>query len=119
MSDTKTEPKNLFTLLNNLYQTVHSGGGADQISAYVVDLQQAQSHLLSTLAELGGRVNRLDILASRYEQDQINYTQMRSDAEDADQAEIIMNYKMAEAVYKAALSAGAYIIQPTLMDFLR
>jgi flagellin-like hook-associated protein FlgL len=34
-------------------------------------------------------------------------------------AEVIMNQKMAEAVYQAALSAGARVIQPTLMDFLR
>jgi flagellar hook-associated protein 3 FlgL len=44
---------------------------------------------------------------------------MKSDAEDADEAELIMRYKMAETVYKAALSTGASIIQPTLMDFLR
>jgi flagellar hook-associated protein 3 FlgL len=58
-------------------------------------------------------------LEIRYAQDEINYTQMMSDAEDVDFAEVIMNQKMAEAVYQAALSAGARVIQPTLMDFLR
>ena len=44
---------------------------------------------------------------------------MRSDAEDVDMADVIMYLKMAEAVYQAALSAGARVIQPSLMDFLR
>lgn len=109
----------LFSLLDGLYTTVNSGAGADAINAFIPKLQEAQNNILAYAAELGGRTNRLEMLMSRYEQDEINYTQMKSDAEDADQAEIIMRYKMAEAVYKAALSTGAYIIQPTLVDFLR
>jgi flagellar hook-associated protein 3 FlgL len=34
-------------------------------------------------------------------------------------AEVIMNLKMQENVYRASLSAGARIIQPSLVDFLR
>ena len=112
-------PKNIYNLLSELSETVHSGASTEDISSYLPDLQTSQSHLLALMAEFGGRTNRLDILSTRYAQDEINYTQMKSDAEDADQAEVIMNYKMAESVYKAALSTGAYIIQPTLMDFLR
>jgi flagellar hook-associated protein 3 FlgL len=112
-------PKNIYNMINDLYETVNSGAGAEDINDYLTDLKGTQSHLLSLMAEFGGRTNRLEVLSNRYEQDEINYTQMKSDAEDADQAEVIMNYKMAESVYKAALSTGSYIIQPTLMDFLR
>lgn len=109
---------NIYNLLSDLYNTVNEGGPADAINDYISDLQNAQRHVLSITAELGGRANRLEILENRYAQDTLNYTQMLSDAEDIDLAEAIMNYKMAESVYKAALSAGSYIIQPTLMDFL-
>lgn len=109
---------NIYNMLDDLYNTLTSGGTAEDIDNYISDLQDAQGHLLGITADIGGRVNRLDILESRYDQDTINYTQMLSDAEDIDFAEVIMNYKMAEAVYKAALSSGASIIQPTLMDFL-
>jgi flagellar hook-associated protein 3 FlgL len=111
--------KDIFSIMDQLYKDVLAGKPADEIAKNITDLQAGQQHILGLVAEVGGRDNRLDILISRYEQDDINYTQMKSDAEDADQAEVIMNYKMAEAVYKAALSAGAFIIQPTLMDFLR
>jgi flagellar hook-associated protein 3 FlgL len=110
---------NLFSLLNGLFTDLENGETADVVNKYIPKLQEAQNHLLGHAATIGGATNRLDLLSSRYAQDEINYTQMLSDAEDADEAEVIMNFKMAEAVYNAALAAGASIIQPTLMDFLR
>ena len=110
---------NIFNVLHEVYQAASSGAGAEELGKLIKPLQDAQNHLLTKVAELGGRTRRLDLLQARYEQDEINYEQMKSDAEDADMAEIIMYQKMAEAVYQAALSAGARIIQPTLMDFLR
>jgi len=116
-SDGKT--RNIFNVLDDIYQAASSGAGAEELGRLIRPLQDAQNHLLTKVAELGGRTRRLDLLEARYAQDEINYEQMKSDAEDADFAEIILYQKMAEAVYQAALSAGARIIQPTLMDFLR
>jgi len=92
---------------------------AEDINVFITPLQKAQNHVLAHTADLGGRSIRLEILESRYAQDELNYTQMLSDAEDSDLAEVIMRLSMAEAVYNATLNAGARIIQPTLMDFLR
>lgn len=40
-------------------------------------------------------------------------------SEDADLAQVITNLKMDENVYRASLAAGARIMQPSLIDFLR
>ncbi|MCL1821067.1 MAG: flagellar hook-associated protein FlgL [Oscillospiraceae bacterium] len=96
-----------------------SEAGNRQIQPYIEQLQVAQRKNLAILADLGGRQNRLDLMLDRYSQDDINYTQMKSDVEDLDQAKAIMEFSMSEAVYRAALSVGAKIIQPTLVDFLR
>ena len=93
--------------------------GTDDLTKLIGLIQDSQNHLLTRTAEIGGRQRRLELLEARYAQDALNYEQMRSDAEDADMSEVIMYLKMAETVYQAALSAGARIIQPTLMDFLR
>jgi len=118
-SDGKT--RNIFSVLHEVYQAAsrNPAAGAEELGRLIRPIQDAQNHLLTKVAELGGRTRRLDLLEARYSQDEINYEQMKSDAEDADFAEVIMYQKMAEAVYQAALSAGARIIQPTLMDFLR
>jgi len=91
----------------------------DDLTALIKHVQDSQNHLLTKTAEIGGRQRRLELLEARYDTDILNYERMRSDAEDADLAEVIMNVKIAETVYQAALSAGARIIQPSLMDFLR
>ena len=111
--------RNSFNVLEDLYQNIETGAPVLDISALIKPLQDGQNHLLTKTAEIGGRIRRLDLLEARYEQDEINYARMKSDAEDVDMAEVIVNQKMAEAVYQAALSAGARIIQPSLMDFLR
>lgn len=110
---------NIYNLLDDLYNAMKRGEDGSVLTNYITGLQDAQTHVLSQMAEIGGRQTRLDMLEARYALDEVNYTQMLSDAEDADQAELIMREQMAQAVYKASLQTGAYIIQPTLMDFLR
>ncbi|MCL2248400.1 MAG: hypothetical protein FWC13_03955 [Oscillospiraceae bacterium] len=91
----------------------------DEMTMLINQVQDSQNHLLARTAEIGGRQRRLELIDARFDQDFINYEEMRSRAEDADFAEVIMNLRMAETIYQAALSAGARVIQPTLMDFLR
>ncbi|MBP1757729.1 MAG: Bacterial flagellin C-terminal helical region, partial [Firmicutes bacterium] len=50
--------------------------------------------------------------------DTLNYNTLKSSIEDVDTTEVIMQYKIAEASYESALSAGSKIIQPSLVDFL-
>ena len=117
--DGKPVMRNIFSVLDELSVAASGGASAEELGRFIKPLQDAQNHLLTKVAEIGGKTRRLELLAARYETDALNYEQMKSDAEDADMAEVIMNQKMAEAVYQAALSSGARIIQPTLMDFLR
>jgi len=42
-----------------------------------------------------------------------------SDNEDIETEQVIMELKSHETLHRAALSAGARIIQPSLLDFLR
>ncbi|MCL2078469.1 MAG: hypothetical protein FWH17_01355 [Oscillospiraceae bacterium] len=116
--------RNMFGLMNEVYDSINGTDvddpkSADELTKLIKLLQDGQNHLLVKTAEIGGRQRRLELLEARYEQDSLNYESMRSDAEDADMADVIIHLKMAETVYQAALSAGARIIQPSLMDFLR
>ena len=116
--------RNIFNVIQDIYDGINGLAPddplpTDDLTRMVKTIQDSQNHLLTKAAEIGGRQRRLELLHARFEADHINYEQMRSDAEDADMAEVIMYLKMAETVYQASLSAGARIIQPTLMDFLR
>ena len=68
--------------------------------------------------DLGARMNRLDFISTRLEQDEGSYKKLMSDNEDTDMMEAIMYKSNAEAVYQASLKAGASIIQMTLSNFI-
>jgi flagellin-like hook-associated protein FlgL len=110
---------NIYNLLDDFYNAMcNENNTAEDIAEFIKPLQDAQEHILALTAQTGGRMNRIEMLSSRYEQDYINYTQMKSDAEDADEAELIMLYEMARMVYEASLKTGANIMQMSLLDFL-
>jgi len=120
--------RNAYNVLTDLYNGTNGDPNKDppttplpasELTKLIKPLQDAQNHLLTKTAIIGGRVKRLELLEARYEQDSINYQQMMSDAEDVDMAEVIMRLRIAESVMQSAMSAGARVIQPTLMDFLR
>jgi flagellin-like hook-associated protein FlgL len=120
--------RNAFNVLSDLYNGANGDPStspptpslsASELTMIIKPLQDAQNHLLTKTAVIGGRTRRLELLEARYEQDSINYQRMMSDAEDVDMAEVIMRLRIAESVVQSAMSAGARAIQPTLMDFLR
>ena len=61
----------------------------------------------------------MELTTNRLEDDNINFTGLMSDNEDVDQAETIMKLQNEENVYRASLSAGARIMQTSLVDFLK
>ena len=111
--------RSAYDVLNELYNATMTNMPASDLTKMIRPIQEGQNHLLMRIAEVGGRTRRLELLEARYEQDQINNRQMLSDAEDVDMAVVIMELRMAEAVMQASMAAGARIIQPSLMDFLR
>ncbi len=74
---------------------------------------------LQDRARIGAKVNRLDLSLNRMEDQKHNTRKILSENEDIDIAEVITEMKMQESVYRASLSVGARIIQPTLVDFIK
>lgn len=68
---------------------------------------------------MGVRLNRIEMMTNRLEDQDANVKKMMTNNEDVDIEETIMNLIMAENVHRIAMSSGARIIQPSLMDFLR
>ncbi|MGI6037269.1 MAG: flagellar hook-associated protein FlgL [Limnochordia bacterium] len=83
------------------------------------ELTQALDDTLRWRSEVGSKVNRLQMTGERITDAQLNLTKLLSDVEDIDVAKVIMELKMEENAYQAALASGARILQPTLLDYLR
>jgi len=95
------------------------GDATVDLNAQLGKLDEQLDNLLAVRATVGARMNRFELIRYRLEADEVNVTRLLSKEEDADMAEVITNLKTAENVYRAALAAGARIIQPSLVDFLR
>jgi flagellar hook-associated protein 3 FlgL len=119
-SSTTGDGKGLFSdiqgLIDDLNNPASSGAG---IGKYLGFIDEHVSTLLSTRAQLGARSNRLELMEARVDEQEVIANKLMSDNEDADIGQVITNLKTQEAVQNAALSSGARIIQPSLVDFLR
>jgi flagellar hook-associated protein 3 FlgL len=106
----------LQSLANDLEDPNKTG---KDINEYLGYIDQHISKLLSARSELGARMNRVELMEERIGQQEIIAQKMLSDNEDVDMERVITDLKVQESVHRAALSVGARIIQPTLVDFLR
>lgn len=89
------------------------------IQQSIGEIDENIDNILNARAELGARMNRLDLIENRLGSQEISATQMMSNNEDIDYEKVITQLITQESIHRAALSAGSRIIQPTLLDFLR
>ncbi|MFB1098027.1 MULTISPECIES: flagellar hook-associated protein FlgL [Bacillaceae] len=109
----------LFDDLSNFSAALRSDGSDEDLDQYIGLIDENINNLVNERADIGARMNRMDLVESRLGDQELSATELMSNNEDAEMEEVIMNLTSQEAVHRAAMSAGARIIQPTLMDFLR
>lgn len=112
------EESNTFALLKEMESLLKQGDTAG-VSNLLGNLDKRMDRFLGLRAEVGAKTNRVELAENRIADININLTSMQAKTEDADMAELIMQIKMDENVYQASLSAGAQLIKPSLLDFLR
>lgn len=103
-------------LNNDLNDSTKSGKDINQYLSYI---DKHINNFLSARAELGARMNRIQLMEDRIDQQEVIANKILSNNEDADIEQVITDLKTQESVHRAALGVGARIIQPTLLDFLR
>lgn len=99
--------------------TALESGDQGEIEKSIALLDENINNVLNARADLGARMNRLELIEHRLGSQEISATEMMSNNEDIDYEEVITQLITQESVHRAALSAGSRIIQPTLLDFLR
>ncbi|MBE0451357.1 MAG: flagellar hook-associated protein FlgL [Clostridia bacterium] len=104
--------------LKNLLSALNTGDDAViQISLGKMDLHL--DRVVSVMGEIGGKTNRIEFIKTRVEENEITFTGLLSKVQDVDMAEAIMYFKNLENIYRASLSVGSKVIQPSLVDFIR
>jgi flagellar hook-associated protein 3 FlgL len=108
----------IFTVLDELSDALRTSD-FDGITQSLGALDAHQDNISALRGEQAAKVNRLELTASRFEAQRIATGDQLSRIEDVDMARAITDLTMKETVYRSALAAGARVIQPSLVDFLR
>lgn len=91
---------------------------SEELQAAITNLQNSMEQVLSVRAQVGAKMNRLELTEKKLDMQINNVRELLSFNEDVDITEVIMNISMAQNVYVSSLMTGAKIIQPTLAQFL-
>jgi flagellar hook-associated protein 3 FlgL len=108
----------LFGVIDSFMEKL-SGQSDEPIDETLVQLDDYIDQGISARADLGARMNRLELIENRLSQQEVVATSTLSENEDVNFAEAITKLMTQQSIHQAALSSGARIMQPTLLDFLR
>lgn len=114
----RTKTSEVMKDLDDLIGFMNTGDGVN-IRGMLDKIDGHMNRMLSLRADIGARTNRMEMISKKISSNNVSFTKLLSDAEDADMSEVIMKLKNAENVYKASLNTGARVIQPSLVDFIR
>ena len=73
---------------------------------------------MNARTSVGAKINRLERRSLELQDEKLNLTQQLADLEDVDVAEVTVDLQSQEVAYRAALSVGAKLMQPSLLDYL-
>lgn len=108
---------NVFQVLEDIITHLNTGDETALLSD-ITNLDSQMDNISKQWAEIGARTNRFELVVSRLQDHEVNIKTLRSEVNDVDMAEVIVDLKTQESVHQAALATGARIMQVSLVDFL-
>jgi flagellar hook-associated protein 3 FlgL len=115
--DTVVSP--ILTAIRQAQTDLAAGGTTGNLGTSDLNaIDAAQNTLSEQQAVVGASQNRATLATSRLQQLQEATTSQLSNVQDADIAQVMIQFSQQSSVYQAALRAGASLIQPSLMSFL-
>ncbi len=112
----------LLDVLRDIATDLRGGTAANAEALRGTDLERLSDNideLTRVRAVVGATTNRLETAGTRLEQLQEASLKQLSQVYDADMPQALVNFSAEQNAYETALRAGAKLIQPSLMDFLR
>ncbi|NVL89394.1 MAG: flagellar hook-associated protein FlgL [Desulfobacterales bacterium] len=107
----------IFTTLKDLKSALE-GDDVDGIQAAIGELGSCLDHISAKISDVGSKMNRMEIKGNILQDMNITNTERLSKIEDADITEAIMDLKVKEVAYQAALAASAKMLRVSLVDYL-
>ncbi|MBD3316457.1 MAG: hypothetical protein GF344_11775, partial [Chitinivibrionales bacterium] len=114
--DTKTATDLLGVLVDFGAALTHDDTA--EIERSIGNIDTAFQTVLAAQTKNGARINRFEATRDRNESQSSEATRLQAELEDAEFAETVSKFQLAQTVYNAALKSAARVIQPSLADYL-
>lgn len=111
--------KDIDKMFEDISAAIEGGATGSELSEHLSTIDTNMNKLLETRAGIGALQNRVELMDTRLQSQEVIATKRMSENEDIDYEKTITQMITQESIHRAALSVGAKIIQPTLADFLR
>ncbi|MCY7288442.1 MAG: flagellar hook-associated protein 3, partial [Cryobacterium sp.] len=112
-----TGPDSIFTLIGTIASDLRTG--ATNVGTHLTAIDLHMKTVLTAQTDVGVRQAQIQKAGEALVQHKGNLEAQRAGIEDIDLGQAILDLKLQEVSYQAALSVTARVLQPTLMDFLR
>ncbi|MFG6147990.1 flagellar hook-associated protein FlgL [Halobacillus sp. B23F22_1] len=109
----------LFADIEKFASDLENGASEDELGSSLSQFDEHVSSFVGERADLGARMNRVELIEDRLGTQEESAKRMMSDNEDAEIEKVITDLKTQESIHRAAMGVGARIMQPSLMDFLK
>jgi flagellar hook-associated protein 3 FlgL len=107
----------IFHVLDDIATALETDPSA--LSGELARLDAKATSIRTGLSTVGARTNQLERMRRTADDTILNITKSLSDVEDVDLPQTITELQLQQTAYQAALAAGARVVQPSLVDFLR
>ena len=84
----------------------------------LTSMDNEENTVNAATSDIGTRYRRLELTRDRLATQQVEFTDLMSQNEDADLVDTIVNYNAANTVYNASLQAAGKVVKNSLLDFL-
>jgi flagellar hook-associated protein 3 FlgL len=107
----------IFATLDRIVTELQGTGAG--LGAELTNLDAFAVATRTALSTVGARTNQLERMRQAADDAVLNVSKMLSEVEDIDLPKTITELQLQQTAYQAALAAGARVVQPSLIDFLR
>lgn len=117
-ANTPNTGSTLGDILSNITTDLDNGNVTDILGSDLTGIQDAIKNVSSVRTQVGALENRMKSVKDENDSENQSLTQVLSNTDDVDYAQITMEYSQAQMTYQASLQTSAKILQRTLLDYL-
>lgn len=109
---------NIFAMFDDIMNKLNTGD-QEGLSNSLSDIEGSIDRISQSLAEVGARMNRFELITSRIADEKVSLSALKSNVADVDMADALIQLQLEQNVLQASLSVAAKVMQMSLLDYIR